>query len=177
MMTEDIQKNLKDVIVQHQFVNCYSPEFSPGDRAAIEAFLVKLRGIHKRVIYIDLDSLGFEQCQNEEEEANLLLGLIGKERQARGLGDLNMKAISITSALRKWSETLNERILLVLHFFHDLYSEKQKNILRSIRRTCPDRSKLSAYLRILMVSNRRVLDWELYPESNLDDRFVKFFEC
>jgi hypothetical protein len=170
-------KKLRSVIVQKQFVNCYSKEFSPGDRSTFEPFLLNIGGIHKQVIYIDIDNLNFEQCENEEQEAVLLLDLIGKEWQARGFGDLNINAISIADALHKWSNTLNidQKVLLVFHFLHDIYNEKEKNILRSLRRVC--RSELSAFLKILIISTQPLSKWELFPDSNLDERHVTLFLC
>ncbi|MCK4766105.1 MAG: hypothetical protein KAW12_28155 [Candidatus Aminicenantes bacterium] len=176
---EETIKNLKKLILREQFVNCYSQKFSPENRSTVEQFLSSLKAIHKNVIYIDINGLLFEQCEDEEQEANLLLKLIGKEWDAKGLGEMNLKTISIADALYKWSNILDtdKKVLLVFHLLRYPYSEKEKNLLRSLRKTIRNADKMSRYLGILIISNRAVSHWELFPESNLDDRHVAILEC
>jgi hypothetical protein len=173
---EDSIGRLKTLIVGKRFVNCYSREFSPENQQQLAQFLSKLKEAYKNIIYVDIDIQVFAACINEEQEVKILLELISRELTGKGLSSIHLQAISIASALFTWSNGLNQQALLVFRFFHDLYSEKEKNILRSLRKTIRNRDQLSSYLGILIVSNRNVSKWELFPESNLDERHVTFFE-
>jgi hypothetical protein len=173
---ENTISQLKKIIVGKRFVNCYSREFSLENQQKLEQFLAKLREAYKNIIYVDIDIQKFAGCMNEEQEVKILLELISRELTGKGLSSIHIQAISIASALFKWSNGLNHQVLLVFRFFHDRYSEKEKNILRSLRKTIRNRDQLSSYLGILIVSSRNVSKWELFPESNLDERHVAFFE-
>ena len=172
---ENTISRLKKIIVGERFVNCYCREFSPENQLKLEKFLSKLKESYKDIIYVDIHIQVFEGCKNEEIEANVLLGKINRETTAKGLDSFHQQAISIANALYKWSNSLDRRALLVFHCFHDRYNEKEKNILRSLRKALRNRNKLSGYLGILIVSNRDVSQWELFPESNLDERNVAIF--
>lgn len=176
-MAIDLMKKLKGVIVQHQFVNCYSPEFSPENRSHLDKFLSTISKEYGNIILGEIHIDVFVNCNNEEQEANALQALINCELFQKGIEPIVIPAISIADMLQKWSKTLDsdKKALLSFYFFQDLYNENEKNILRSIRKAC--RSELSAYLRILLVSTRPLSGWHLFPESNLDERFVTFFEC
>ena len=173
---ENTISQLKKIIVGKRFVNCYSREFSLEKHQQLEQFLAKLREAYKNIIYVDIDIQKFAGCMNEEQEVKILLELISRELTGKGLSSIHLPAISMASALFKWSNGLNQQVLLVFRFFNELYSEKEKNILRSLRKTIRNKNQLSSYLGILIVSNRNVSKWELFPESNLDERHVAFFE-
>jgi hypothetical protein len=167
---------LKKFIVGKRYVNCYSREFSLENQQQLEQFLAKLKEAYKDIIYVDIDIREFAGCMNEEQEVKILLDLISRELTEKGISNIHLQAISIASALFKWSNGLNQQVLLVFRFFHDLYSEKEKNILRSLRKILRNRDQLNSYLGILIVSNRNVAKWELFPESNLDERHLAFFD-
>jgi hypothetical protein len=173
---EDSIGRLKKIVVGKRFVNCYSREFSPENQQQLEQFLSKLKEAYKKIVYVDINIREFACCVNEEQEVTVLLELISRELTAKGLSSIHREAISIASALFTWSNGLDQQVLLVFRFFHDLYSEKEKNILRSLRKAIRNRDRLSSYLGILIISNREISTWELYPESNLDERHVAFFE-
>ncbi|MCI0470783.1 MAG: hypothetical protein L0Y73_03900 [Candidatus Aminicenantes bacterium] len=176
-MLEEKINELKKMIVKEagRFINCFSANFSLEDKEALDRFLVRLKEEYKDLCYLDVDIRLFDRCKDEEQEANILLNLLDKESKDRGLGGVQLKAISISNALAKWSNTLNDRALLVFHFFHDIYDQGEKDILRSLRKA--HRSDLSHRLSIVIVSNREIHRWRLYPESDLDERHVAFFEC
>ena len=173
---KDTITKLKRVIVTKRFVNCYSREFSTENQGGLNQFLLRLKEAYNNIIYADIDILRFENCENEEQDANMLLELIKQKLTVKNLDALPTQAISIANALHKWSESLEDQVLLVFHCFHDPYSENEKNFLRSLRKTLRNREKISRYLGILIISNRKITRWELFPESNLDDRHVAFFE-
>ena len=175
-MREDTINKLKKVIVTKRFVNCYSGGFSRENRQGLEQFLLKLKETYKNIIYVDIDIRGFGRCENEEQEANVLLDSINRELNGKDLNDPPAQAISIANVLHKWSNSLDNQVLLVFHCLNNRDSENEKNILRSIRKTLRNREKISRYLGVLIISNFKVTRWELFPESNLDDRHVAFFE-
>jgi hypothetical protein len=175
IMKEETVSKLKNVIVRERFVNCYSREFSPESQEELEQFLLKLKETYKKT-YLEIDIKEFENCENEKQETKVLLELINRELTGKGLQSVQIKAISIPNALHKWSNDLDGQALLVFYSFHDRYSEKEKNILRSLRKALRDKNEISSYLGILIVSNRQVFKWELFPESNLDERHVVFFD-
>jgi len=175
MMERTVEK-LINVIANRQFVNCYSREFSPENQRELEQFLSKLKEEYKGIIYIDIDIQVFESCEDEEQEAKTLLEIINRELTGKGINNVDTQAISIANALHKWSKSLDRRTLLGFHSFLDLYNEKEKNVLRSLRKALRSRDEMGSYLGVLIVSNRKVLKWELFPESNLDERHVAFFE-
>jgi len=168
-------KKLKSMITRERFFNCYSSDFSPDNKEGrLEKFLLRLKDEYKTILYVDVDIHVFEDCKDEEQEAKVLLELIDHELTGKGYNALEQETISITDALIKWSNTLDGSALLIFHCFHDLHSEKEKNILRSLRKI--PRIEMSRYLAILILSNQKIFRWHLYPESDLDERHVAFSE-
>jgi hypothetical protein len=176
IMAKDTLNKLKNEIMNQRYVNCYSRQFSPESPNELERFLSDLKNEYNKNIYLEINIRAFEACETEEAEVKALLELLNKELAEKGLVLFQGKAYSMSTAISKWSETLDSKALLVFHCFHDRYSEKEKDILRSLRKTLRDKNELSSYLGILIISNRKVSTWELFPESNLDDRHVIFYE-
>ena len=173
---DDSISRLKKIIVTNRYVNCYSRNFFQGNQKGLNRFLSKLREAYKKIIYIDIDIQVFENYESEEEEAKVLLKLINRELTEKGLKSLKIQVISTDNVIYKSSNGLDRQALLVFHYFSDLYSEKEKNILRSLRKTLSNSNQLSSYLGLLIISNRSISQWELFPESNLDERYIAFFE-
>jgi hypothetical protein len=175
---EEIIDKLKNVIVNEgeRFVNCCSAEFFPELQGELGRFLSRLKEEYKSPIYVNVNIESFENCKDEEQEVEVLLGLINGELTAKCYENVDMQAISIGNALYKWSNKLESQALVVFHCFHDTYDEKEKNILRELRKTHRNMDDMSRYLKILIVSNSPVYRWHLYPESNLDERHVALFE-
>ena len=172
-MNEATIYQLQKVIVTDRFVNCYSREFSRKNQRKLEQFLIRLKEIYKKIPYVEIDIQEFENCENEKQEAKVLMDMINLELTGKGIKGIQEHAISIPNSLYNWSEKLDKQSLVIFHCFHDIYSEKEKNILRSLRRTLTMAG--SNYLGILIISNREIFKWELFPESNLDERHVVFF--
>lgn len=174
MKPETVNK-LKNIIVDKRFVNAYSREFSPENKMELEQFLSKLKETYKSE-YVGIDIQALEDCETEAHETKLLLELINRELAGQGIKTFQTQSFSIAAALSRWSEHLDRKVLLVFHCFHDRYSEKEKNILRALRKTLTNTDEISSYLGILIISTRPVYTWELFPESNLDERHVVFAE-
>lgn len=175
-MAKETLKKLKNEIVSKQFLNCYSRQFSPESPEELEQLLSDLKNEYNKNIFVEINISTFEDYETEEEEVMALLELLNKELAEKGLASFHRQAYSMSTALSKWSKILDTKALLVFHCFHDRYSEKEKDILRSLRKALRDKNELSSYLGILIISNREISTWELFPESNLDDRHVKFIE-
>jgi len=175
-MAKETLKKLKNEIVSKQFLNCYSRQFSPESPEELERLLSDLKNEYNKNIYVEIDIRAFEDYETEEEDVKALLELINRKLTAKGLEPVHRQAYSLATALSRWSETLDTKTLLVFHCFHDRYSEKEKDILRSLRKAISNKDRISGYLRILITSNRKISTWELFPESNLDDRHVTPFE-
>jgi hypothetical protein len=175
IMIQESVYRLKNIIASQRFVNCFSREFSPENEGELRRLLSKLKEGYNN-LYIEIDIQGFENCENEEEEAMVLLEAIDRELIRQGLAPFQGHAYAMSTALSRWGDTLDKRTVLIFHCFHDRYSEKEKNILRTLRKTLSNKGQLSGYLGILLVSNREVFKWELFPESNLDERHLAFFE-
>lgn len=174
MIKTAIIEILKTKIKQQPFINCVSREFSP-EKKGIESFLTSLiQDYPVPAILINIQE--FSANKNEEEEASTILGIINNELSACRLEPLHSQDISITSVLYKWSNKLDKPFLLVYHLFDDIYNETEKDILRSLRKLHRNLERLSAFLRILVISSRKISSWELFPESNLDERHFSFFE-
>lgn len=174
-MIEEIVYRLKNMIANQRFVNCCSRKLSPENKGALDRLLSKLKEGYKN-IYVEIDIREFEKYENEKEEVKVLLESIDRELIRQGFDHFQGEAYSMATALSRWGDTLEKHALLVFHCFHDRYSEKEKDILRSLRKTLRDKNELSSYLGILIISNRKVSTWELFPESNLDERHVAFYE-
>jgi hypothetical protein len=72
------------------------------------------------------------------------------------------------------NENLEKPAVIIFHYFQNHFDEKEKDILRSVRKYISLTE--SRFLGILLLSNDRVDKWELFPESNLDGRYVEFVE-
>jgi hypothetical protein len=175
-MIEKFVGELLNIITAQRYVNLYSKGFTRDeeDLQDMERFHSKLVEEYGSIL-INIDIKGFEDCDSNEEEAAVILELINKAIEINDFTDPIPDAISITDALEKLSKKLDRRVLLVFHCFSDIYDEKEKNILRAIRKFIEIFEK-SRYLGILIISYRPTHHWELYPESKLDERHVAFKE-
>ncbi len=168
----NIMDQLRNIIVTKRHVNCYSHEFTRKNEKVIEQLLAQLESGSKH-FFLAIDIRQFDRCEEQAQEANIFLDLLNSTFETDGGNRLDIEPISTANILIKWSEVLEGRVLLVFHCFYDPSDEKEKNILRSLREAIPH---VSRYLGILIISTREVSDWELFPESNLDNRHVAFFD-
>lgn len=176
MIQADTLNKLKNIIAGNRFVNCFTHGFSEEKSRELDEFLASLKAEYRDKILVAVDIQAFAACENEEKEAAVLVDAINREFAAKGLTEFSQHVISVSNAIHMWGKDLDERVLLVFHCFRDLYSENEKNILRSLRKTHRNERELSSYLRILIVSDRKISRWLLFPESNLDERHATLFE-
>lgn len=175
-MIDKFVSELDNFITANRYVNLHSKRFSveeEGNRN-LQHFRSKFAEKCGNLL-IDIDVKAFETCEEAEEEAAIILELINKALKKHGFKDSISDAISVTGALEKLSAKLDRRALVVFHFFCDIFDEKEKDIFRAIRKFIEIFEK-SRYLGILIISDKPVHHWELYPESKLDDRHVAYKE-
>jgi hypothetical protein len=175
-MMERFFKELDNVITANRYVNLYSKGFTRENenQKNLENFRSQLKKEYGKSL-IDIDIKKFEACETEEEEAEVFLELINKALKENDFKEPIANVISITEALYKLNKKIDTRTLAAFHCFSDVHDGKEKDILRAIRKFIEIFEK-SLYLGILIVSDRPTYHWELYPESNLDDRHVTFKE-
>jgi len=126
--------------------------------------------------FVGIDIQRFYGCDTEEDEASVFLETINKVlRKSDSIRGIIPTAISIADALEKLSKKLDSTTLVVFYFFSDVHNEKEKDLFRALRRFI-EIFEGSLYLRILIISKRPTYDWELYPESRLDERHVAYIE-
>lgn len=181
-MNDKFVNELSNYITEKRYVNLYSNEFSREveDRQTLDFICSKLEEEDGRFSIL-IDIKAFDTCEEEEEEkkeeeeAKVILELINRAIGENRFMPPLSNAMSITDALDKLSKTLDRRCLMIFHCFSDIYDEKEKDVLRAIRKFIEIFEK-SFFLRILIISDRQVHHWELYPESKLDDRHVAYKE-
>ena len=175
-MMERFFKELDNMITANRYVNLYSKGFT-GKREDQQNF----KNVHSQLeqeygnSLIDIDIKKFEPCETEEQEVEVFLELVNTAFEGNDSKEPISNVISNAEALEKLSKKLDNPALVVFHSFCDIHDEKEKDILRDIRKFIEIFEK-SLYLGILIVSERPIHHWELYPESNLDDRHVAFKE-
>ena len=139
-------------------------------------FLSALGKEYENIILSDINIDVFDSCDDEEQEANALQALINCEFFQKGKAVVDIDGVSIADALNKFGDSLDERVLLVFHFFHDLDNENERSTLRSLRKAIGNKDGMSSHVGILIISDQKISGWALVPESNLGDRQVAFFE-
>lgn len=169
-------RGLDNFITEHRYVNLHSKGFEPGEKTQKDLELLRSKLSEEcGSFFIDIDVKAFSECETEEEEAAVILKLlndaIAKEQSLAPIPG----AISVTDALVKLSERLDQRTLAVFHCFCDIYNEKENNLFRAFRKFIEIFEK-SRYLGLLIISDQPTHHWELYPESKLDDRHVAYKE-
>jgi hypothetical protein len=175
-MIDTFVGELVNFISTNRYVNLHSGRFI-GERQGQE----DLKQIRSRLIeeyggpVIDVDIKRFHGCETEEAEAGVMLELIHEALEKSHLPDTTSSVLSISEVLEKLNKGLDSRTLVLFHFFSDIHDEKERDILRAIRKFIEIFEK-SLYLGILIISDRPTHHWELYPESRLDDRHVFFKE-
>jgi hypothetical protein len=175
-MMERFFKELENVITAKRYVNLYSKGFTRKgeDQKNVKHVRSKLEKEYGNSL-IDIDITKFKECETEEQEVEVFLELINTASEGNDSKESISSAISIAKALEKLSKKLDNPTLVVFHSFCDIHDEKEKDILRALRKFIEIYER-SLYLGILIVSDRPTHHWELYPESNLDDRHVAFKE-
>jgi hypothetical protein len=175
-MVDAFVNKLQCFITANSYINLYSREFSKDNQGQERLSILhsKLEATYGNALF-DIDIKEFRPCEGEEEDAVVALKIINKTLEINGIDPIR-SAISVTEALKKLSQKVEDRcILVVFHFFSDIYEEKEKDILRSIRKFIEIFEK-SFSLSILIISHSPTYNWELYPEASLDDHHVVLIE-
>lgn len=173
-MKKDRLNELLNVIAVDRYVNFYFRDCGSQDPQMLETIVSHTRDAQPGNYCFDIDVNAFVECEDEEQEAKVILEIINNELSQKRFKDPIPGAISIADALDKLNQRLDRPAIAVFHCFKDIYNEKEKDILRSIR-TFKGMAR-SRFLGVLIISNRGINQWELFPESGLDERHVVSFE-
>jgi hypothetical protein len=175
-MMERFFKELGNVITANRYVNLYSKGFTlkREDQKNVKHVRSQLEKEYGNSL-IDIDITKFKDCETEEQETEVFLDLINIAFEGNDSKEPISGTISIAKSLEELSKKLSHPILVVFHSFCDIHDEKEKDILRALRKFIEIYDR-SLYLGILIVSDRPTHHWELYPESSLDERHVAFKE-
>lgn len=173
-MKNEMVDELLNVIAVRRYVNLFFREGGEEIHHIAARIVARAREAQPQNFCIDIDARAFIECRDEEQEAKLILKLINKELSKKQFNESIPEAISIADAFDKLNARLDRPAIAIFHCFENIYDEKEKDILRSIR-TFKGIAK-GLLLGILIISNQKINRWELYPESNLDERHVAFFE-
>lgn len=174
-MNEQFIGRLQNIITANSYVNLHSKEFLKDKigRKLLDILFLKLKeGYHQTVF--NINSKEFKLCEGEEDDVAAALKIINQTLEKYDLDEIP-SAISVTEVLQQLSQILNHRSLVVFHLFSDIHDKKEKDLLRSIRKYIEIFEK-SLNLNILIISERPTYNWELFPESELDDRHVTLIE-
>ncbi len=156
--------------MRERFVNLFEQE----KEIPIKKLLPALNKKNERNFCVPVDIGKFGKCHGEEDEARVFLASLRKGGCEKSLLEGLDECFSIANAMDRLNERLEESALIVFHYFEDKYDEQEKDILRSIRKYISLNE--GSFLEILIISAEPVDRWELFPESNLDDRFVTFID-
>ncbi len=170
MVREKSHSEILDITSIKRYVNLYFRD--TGIDAGEVRLLVKkisLEAESQSVVEVDIEAIPDE---SKIEEAKALAQLIRQNVDGVTFNDGDTS--SLTSVLLKASKGIAKPALIILYFFEDRYSEKEKDWLRSLRQFFGYND--SPLLRILIVSRNPIREWELFLESNLDDRHISFYE-
>jgi hypothetical protein len=168
MKNEGHLENLLAAIIGDRFVNLFEHE----KKIQVKKLLNVIAKETERVFCVPVDKSKFRKCRDEEDEARVFLKLMRKGGCEPQLLEGLDECFSIANVMDRINERMDEPGLIVFHYFGDKYDEKEKDILRSIRKYISLND--GSFLEILIISNEPVDRWELFPESNLDGRFVTF---
>jgi len=176
MNRTDLNKLLSE-ITSKRYVNLFAKDDEENKDSLIQTIIPVIRESQLNNLCIDVDIRNFFECENESEEAKNLLRIINNNSSALQNEIFITNAISVTDALDRLNHALKKPGLLTFHCFRDNRSEKEKDILRAIRKFINMimlEDNIPRFLGILIVSSSRIDTWELFPESNLDKRHVGF---
>lgn len=176
-MNREFLNHLLSKIAQSRYINLFFKDIELNDKLPIQALVPEIHRSYYGNIFVDVDIRVFNACKNESQEAETLLQIINNNPSARENNISIANAISITDTLDRLNITLGRPGLIVFHCFEDNCSEREKDTLRAIRRflnVLKIEENIPRLLGILIISNDRIDRWELFPESNLDGRYVLF---
>lgn len=124
----------------------------------------------KYCIAIDIKDI---RGKDEKEEAGYLKELINEKMSEKQFPHWLHEANTIDGLLHHLNDRLEDPALIIFYQFTSPNIEKEKDLLRSIRKFIQFRD--SFLLGLLLISNQELHKWSLHPLSDLNERFVEFF--
>lgn len=158
-----------------RYVNLHA-DGNPLDQGTIDALIKRIaeKDYPKYCISVNIESIPCsDEREDEKEEAGYLKDLINEEMAKKQFPHWIHEANTIDRLLHQLNERLEDPALIIFYQFKSPDDEKEKNLLRSLRKFI--QFKDSFLLGLLLISSQELKKWDLHPFSVLDERFVEFF--
>ncbi len=168
---------LLNLIAVKRYVNLCFKNCEENGRPYINEIVSQFGQMQHLDYCFGVDLLVFLEAESEEEESRIFMDIINDELSRNRNREPISRGVSIASVLDQLNDALARPAIVVFYYFADNFCEKEKDILRSIRKYIyMAKEKESEFLGILLVSCDPIDKWELFPESTLDGRHISFFE-
>lgn len=151
-------------------VNLHS-EGDPIEIGIIDGLISRISSMLSDCYSISVD-IGDIPNKKEELQAHFLKDFINEEMAKRQFSHWIHRANTIDSVLHQLNQRLEKPTLLIFFQFVSNKNNKEKDILRSIRKFIQMRDSL--FLGILLISSEKLYKWDLRPYSDLDERMIEF---
>jgi hypothetical protein len=170
MEKKGLRKLLNRITIK-RYVNLHFNGSPPEDEKIIDNIINKIQKNQKGsyCITVNINSLP----QKEEKTVRTLIDIINDTLAEQQFKHWIHEGKSIDNVLEQLNERLEYPGLIIFYQFKSPEDEKEKDLLRSIRKFI--QMKDSLFLGILIISSHPTGDWDLSPYSDLDDRFVEYF--
>ncbi len=170
-------KELLNKITLKRFVNLHFNGYQQDTEKVNEI----IREIEQELGKTDLIEINIEPFPNKEKRMiQTLLNIINETLTKKQSNHWLNEAISITSVLHKLNERLERPALIIFYQLkhpdikRNRNAKKEKILLTSIRKFI--QMKESHLLGILVISSHKTEKWNLSPYSNLDERYIEYFQ-
>lgn len=170
-MEEKNLKKLMNRITVRRYVNLHA-DGNPLELGTIDDLIKRIAEMDspKYSIAINIKSM---PGNDEREEAGYLKEIINEEMAKKRFPHWIHEADAIDSLLHHLNGLLEDPALLIFYQFTSPDDEKEKNLLRSIRKFIQMRESL--FLGLLLISSQKLYKWNILPMTDLDERIVEFF--
>jgi hypothetical protein len=170
MEKKRLRKLLNRITVK-RYVNLHFNGFPREDKKIIDDPIKKIQKNQKGsyCITVNINSLP----RKEKEAVRALIDIVNDTLAEQQFKHWIHEGKSIDNVLEQLNERLDYPGLIIFYPFKSPEDEKEKDMLRSIRKFI--QMKDSLFLGILIISSHPTGDWDLSPYSDLDDRFVEYF--
>jgi len=176
MIEKNLDKLLSKIAV-FRFVNLHFKGYSV-EYVCVMEMVKRIKEEIPKDYYIDIDIRDLPNSARKKDDldkkrADIVRKIINRNLSRKKFKHWLHKSVSIDNVLEQLNERLEKPALIIFHQFKDPNSQKEKDILTSIRKFIEMKSSL--LLGILIISNHKTVKWDLTPWSPLDERHIEFF--
>jgi hypothetical protein len=172
MIMEEIKlRKLINRIIIRRYVNLYA-DGNALDTEIIDDMIDKITGMQEKVycIAVDIKSI---PVGDEKQEADYLKDIVNEEMAKKQFPHWIHEANTIEHLLHQLNERLEDPALIIFYQFTSPEDEKEKDLLRSLRKFIQMRESL--LLGLLLISSQKLGKWDLHHYSDIDERVVEYF--